>query len=101
METIPLPKRFLLEKQTESQLPTEQGIVEELYQVRIGFFAPKNEWHVQLHSVPDNKTIEFVSTAIGPVLKDLRKAVERHQSEVEGLLKPSESNLIILPNGKL
>src|SRR5215471_6306931 len=101
METIPLPKRFLLEKQTESQLPTEQDIVEELYQVRIGFFAPKGEWHIQLYSVPDDKAIELVSVRLEKVLRDLRKAVERHQRELKGQLNPSESNLIIIPNGKL
>jgi len=101
VETITLPKGILLEIETESQLPTEPDIVEELYQVRVGFFAPRGEWHVQLHSVPDEKTIQFVSTSLGRVLKDLRKAVERHQAELEGLLKPTDSNIIIIPNGQI
>src|SRR5215813_4610529 len=100
METIPLPEGFLLEIKSKPELPTEPDIVEELYQVRIGFFAPKGEWHIQLYSVPDDKAIELVSTNLTKVLKDLRKVIERHQREVEGQLKPSESNLIILPNGE-
>jgi hypothetical protein len=88
-----------LEESPIAQLPTSE--VEELYQVRIGFFSPNNEWHVQLHSVPDNKTVTFVSHNLGTVLGRLTKAVVKHQAELESELAKTKSNLIVIPNGAL
>jgi hypothetical protein len=86
-----------LEESRIPELPSVETI-EELYQIRLGFFAPNNEWHAQVHSVPDNKTISLGSHNLGLLLSNVRKILLKHQAEVDRVLEEDQPRIII-PNG--
>ena len=88
----------MLEIESKPELSVDAEIVNELFQLRMGFFERDQTWHAHLVSIEDNKSMVLTHPNIGKLINLIRKEILSKEQELRG--DKEEESPIAGPNGE-